>query len=58
MCEDCLYGKAMKHPFDEVLTHESEVLEQAHIDLFGPSRTKTRGGASYLMLRTDRRSSY
>lgn len=58
MCEDCLYGKATKHPFDEVLTHESEVLERVHIDLFGPSRTQTRGGANYLMLCTDGKSSF
>ncbi|GAW08070.1 retrotransposon Ty1-copia subclass [Lentinula edodes] len=58
MCEDCIYGKATKHPFDEVLTHETEILERVHIDLFGPSRTRTRGGASYLMLCTDGKSSF
>ncbi|GAW04347.1 retrotransposon Ty1-copia subclass [Lentinula edodes] len=58
MCEDCLYGKATKRPFDEVLTHESEVLERVHMDLFGPSRTQSRGGAVYLMLCTDGRSSF
>lgn len=58
MCEDCLYGKATKHPFDEVLTHETEILERVHLDLFGPSRTHTRGGANYLMLCTDGRSSF
>ncbi|KAF8823582.1 hypothetical protein HHX47_DHR10000187 [Lentinula edodes] len=58
MCEDCLYGKATKHPFDEVLTHESEVLERVHIDLFGPARTPMRGGATYLMLCTDGKSSF
>ncbi|GAW07748.1 retrotransposon Ty1-copia subclass [Lentinula edodes] len=52
MCEDCLYGKATKRPFDEVLTHKMEILERVHIDLFGPARTQTRGGASYLMLYT------
>ncbi|KAF8831255.1 hypothetical protein HHX47_DHR1000495 [Lentinula edodes] len=58
MCEDCLYGKATKHPFDEVLTHETEVLERVHLDLFGPARTQTRGGATYLMLCTDGKSSF
>lgn len=41
MCEDCLYGKATKHPFDEVLTHETDILKRVHIDLFGSSRTQT-----------------
>lgn len=58
MCEDCLFGKATRHPFDEVLTHETEVLERVHIDLFGPARTQTRGGATYLMLCTDGKSSF
>lgn len=58
MCEDCLYGKAVRRPFDEVLTHETEVLERVHMDLFGPARTPSRGGATYLMLCTDGRSSF
>lgn len=58
MCEDCIYGKATKDPFDEVLTHRTEVLERAHINLFGPARMVTCGGATYLMLCTDSRSSF
>lgn len=58
MCEDCLYGKATKCPFNEILTHESKVLERVHIDLFGPARTPSRGGATYLMLCTDGKLSF
>lgn len=58
MCEDCIYGKATKKPFDKVLTHETKVLERVHVDLFGPARTQSRGGATYLMLCTDGRSSF
>lgn len=56
LCEACLYGKAIRRPFDENLEHETEVLERVHIDLFGPTRTQSLGGASYLMLFTDGRS--
>lgn len=58
MCEDCLYGKATKQPFDKILRYKSEVLERVHLDLFGPSKMQTRGGASYLMLCTDGKSSF
>lgn len=56
LCEACLYGKAIRRAFDENLSHESEVLERVHIDLFGQTRTQSLGGASYLMLFTDGRS--
>lgn len=54
MCEDCLYGKATKHPFDKV--HKTEVLKRVHMDLFGPARMQTKGRAVYLMLCMDGRS--
>jgi transposase InsO family protein len=57
MCEDCLYAKATKRPFDEVLEHEADVLERVHLDLWGPARTKSQGGAVYMALYTDGRSS-
>ncbi|KAF5387409.1 hypothetical protein D9757_007833 [Collybiopsis confluens] len=53
MCEACLYGKATRRPFDEKVVHETEVLERVHLDLFGPARTRSRGGAEYMMLCTD-----
>ena len=58
MCEDCLYGKATRRPFDEKVTHETEVLERVHVDLWGPSRTESIGRKSWLMICTDGRSSY
>lgn len=56
LCESCLFGKAIRRPFDENLTHETEVLERVHIDLFGQTRTQSLGGATYLVLFTDGRS--
>lgn len=53
LCKPCLFGKAIRRPFDKTLVHETEVLECVHIDLFGPTRTQSKGGASYLMLFTD-----
>jgi hypothetical protein len=35
MCEDCLYAKATKRPFDEVLEHETDVLVRA-----GPHKSR------------------
>ncbi|GAV99168.1 retrotransposon Ty1-copia subclass [Lentinula edodes] len=57
MCIDCIYGKATRRPFDEKLTHETEVLERVHIDLWGPATTQSIGGARYMMLFTDGASS-
>ena len=58
MCEDCLYGKATRRPFDEKVTHKTEVLERVHVDLWGPARTESIGRKSWMMICTDGRSSY
>jgi hypothetical protein len=44
-------------PFDKVLEHEVEVLERVHLDLWGPARTKSQGGAVYMALFTNGQSS-
>lgn len=58
MCEDCIYGKHTRRPFDEIVTHETEVLERVHIDLWGPARVTSRGGKRYMMGITDGHSKY
>ncbi|KAJ7093026.1 hypothetical protein C8R43DRAFT_908109, partial [Mycena crocata] len=52
-CEDCIYGKHARRPFDEIVSHETEVLERVHIDLWGPARTVSAGGKKFMMLLTD-----
>ncbi|KIJ23037.1 hypothetical protein M422DRAFT_196412 [Sphaerobolus stellatus SS14] len=58
LCEDCIYGKQTQRPYDEKVTHEMELLERVHIDLHGPTRVRSFGGAWFMMLITDGASSY
>ena len=57
-CEDCIYGKHARRPFDEVVTPETEVLERAHLDLWGKACVQSMGGKSYMMLIEDGGSSH
>jgi hypothetical protein len=34
LCEDCLYGKKTRHPFDSVHEVEHEVGERVYMDLW------------------------
>jgi hypothetical protein len=38
LCEDCIFGKQARRPFDEVVTPETEVNEHVHTDLWGPAQ--------------------
>ncbi len=58
MCEDCIYGKQTNRPYDEVVTPETEMLERVHMDLWGPARVTSTGGAKYALLMTDGAVSY
>jgi hypothetical protein len=58
MCEDCIYGKQTNRPYDEKVTPEGDVLERVHMDLWGPARVASAGGASYALIMTDGGSSY
>ncbi|KAJ3492188.1 hypothetical protein NLJ89_g11264 [Agrocybe chaxingu] len=58
MCEDCIYGKQMARPYDEDYEPESETLALVHVDLWGPARVRSTGGAKYLMILTDDASSF
>jgi hypothetical protein len=33
LCEDCIFGKQDRMPFDDKVVHESEPLEHVHLDL-------------------------
>jgi hypothetical protein len=57
-CEDCIYGKQTTRPYDEVIEPETEVLQQVYIDLWGPARVRSVGGAEYMMVFNDGGSSY
>ncbi|KAF5371059.1 hypothetical protein D9757_010318 [Collybiopsis confluens] len=52
-CEPCLYTKAKRLPFDDIVIPSSEPLDRVSLDLWGPSRTKSLGGASYMLLACD-----
>jgi hypothetical protein len=56
-CADCIYGKQTRRPFDAIVTHETELLECIHIDLWGKARTVSAGGAVYMMHLMDGASS-
>lgn len=53
MCEDCVYGKQTNRPYDEMVSPETEMLEHVHMDLWGPARVTSTGGAKYALLMTD-----
>jgi hypothetical protein len=49
-CEVCVYSKAKRMPFDDIVVPSSEPLDCVSLDLWGPSRVKSLGGAVYMML--------
>lgn len=58
VCEDCIFGKQTRRPFDTDVTPETEILERVHMDLWGPARVESTGGKKYLMLAVDGASSH
>lgn len=46
-CEHCVYGKHHKRSFKAGSHTSKGILDYIHSDLWGPSRTKSCGGASY-----------
>ena len=58
LCEECIYGKQTQRPYDEVVYPETILLERVHVDIHGPTRVLSIGGAIYLMIVTDGASSY
>ncbi|KAF5367653.1 hypothetical protein D9757_010984 [Collybiopsis confluens] len=52
-CEPCLFAKAKRLPFDDIVIPASEPLDRVSLDLWGPSRTRSLGGANYMLLACD-----
>jgi hypothetical protein len=48
-CEDCIIGNQKRRPYDENITPETEVLRLTNIDIWGPARVRSAGGAYYAM---------
>jgi len=58
MCEDCIFGKHIFHPYNGTTVKEKDVLECVHIDLWGPAQVQLAGGTHYFMAITDSFSLY
>jgi len=52
-CENCIFGKHSTYPFNNHGIREEEVLERVHLDIWGPARVKSAGGASYFIMIID-----
>jgi hypothetical protein len=48
-CEDCIIGNQKRRPYDEDVIPETEVLRLTNIDIWGPARVQSAGGALYAM---------
>lgn len=57
-CEDCILGRQTQQPFDNEMDKAVDPLELVSFDLWGPSRTQSAGGKTYLMLIIDVGTSY
>ena len=58
MCEDCVLGKHTSRPYDEHVIPETIPLARVHVDLWGPARVQSIGGAKYLLVLTDDATSF
>ena len=57
-CEDCIMGRQVRCPFDGETEKSLEPLDLVSFDLWGPSRTQSAGGKTYLMIIVDAGTSY
>jgi hypothetical protein len=48
LCEDCIFGKQTRHPFDGVHEVEKVVGERVYMDLWGPAQVMSVGGKCWL----------
>lgn len=58
LCEQCVLGKITKAKFGKGKHITKSVIEYLHSDLWGPSRTLSRGGARYFLTFIDDFSRY
>ena len=57
-CEDCILGRQTCRPFDGMTEKDLGPLDLVSFDLWGPSRTQSVGGKTYLMIIVDAGTSY
>lgn len=57
-CEGCQFGKAHRLPFTKSLSRSKAPLECIHSDLFGPIRTPSFFGSTYMFILVDDYSRY
>ena len=57
-CEDCILGRQTRWPFDGETEKDVGPLDLVSFDLWGPSRTQSAGGKTYLMIIVDAGTSY
>ena len=57
-CEDCILGCQTRRPFDGSTKKDIGLLDLVSFDLWGPSRTQSAGGKTYLMLVIDAGTSF
>ena len=57
-CEDCILGRQTRRPFDGVTDKDLGPLDLVAFDLWGPSRTQSAGGRTYMMILVDAGTSY
>jgi len=43
--EDCIYGKHTSQPYNKNVTKEKDMLEQVHINIWGPTQTQSASGS-------------
>jgi len=56
--EDCIFGKHTTYSYTAKGNREKEVLERIHINIWGPTQTRSAGGSLYFMIIVDGFSSY
>ena len=57
-CEDCIFGRQTRRPFDGETDKNLDPLDLVSFDLWGPSRVQSAGGKAYLMIIVDAGTSY
>ncbi len=57
-CEDCILARHARRPFDEPTDPNIDPLELVAIDLWGPSRTASPSGKTYMMIFMDSGTSF
>ncbi|GLB45342.1 hypothetical protein LshimejAT787_2200050 [Lyophyllum shimeji] len=57
-CEDCIVGNQKRRAYDDTVSAEQDVLKLTNIDIWGPARVKSAGGALYAMKFHDNGSSH